>query len=74
MSERWRAAQLACRNPSIRLTPLPTGNGGTLQPFLQIRGSLIEIVLTTGPVVRVPFGFDSSTLGQILAVLEGRPC
>ena len=30
--------------------------------------------LTTGPVVRVPFGFDPSTLGQILAVLEGRPC
>jgi transposase len=34
----------------------------------------IEIVLTTGPVVRVPFGFDPSTLGQVLAVLEGRPC
>ena len=38
MSERWRATQLACRNPSIRLTPLPTGNGSTLQPFPQIRG------------------------------------
>jgi transposase len=34
----------------------------------------IEIVLTTGPVVRVPSGFDLSTLGQVLAVLEGRPC
>jgi hypothetical protein len=38
MSERWRATQLAGRNPSIRLTPFPTGNGNTLQPFLQIRG------------------------------------
>jgi transposase len=34
----------------------------------------IEIVLTTGPVVRVPSGFDPSTLGQVLALLEGRPC
>src|SRR5882724_10238657 len=39
MSERRRAPQLAGRNPSIRLTPLPTGNGNTLQPFPQIRGS-----------------------------------
>src|SRR5439155_18424083 len=38
MSERRRAPQLAGRNPSIRLSPLPTGNGNTLQPFLQIRG------------------------------------
>src|SRR5712664_1726717 len=37
MSERWRATQLACRNPSIRLTPLPTVSGSTLQPFPQIR-------------------------------------
>src|SRR5882762_11762163 len=38
MSERRRVTQLAYRNPSIRLTPLPTGNGNTLQPFPQIRG------------------------------------
>src|SRR3984893_8040594 len=37
MSERWRATQLACRNPSIGLTPLPTVNGSNLQPFPQIR-------------------------------------
>src|SRR6202035_3747526 len=37
MSERWRATQLACRNPAVRLTPLPTVNGSTLQPFSQIR-------------------------------------
>jgi hypothetical protein len=34
----------------------------------------IEIVLTTGPIVRVPSGFDPSTLGQVLALLDGRPC
>ena len=38
MSERRRATQLACGNPPIRLTPLPTGSGSTLQPFPQIRG------------------------------------
>lgn len=38
------------------------------------QSAMIEIVLTTGPVVRVPSGFDPSTLGQVLTVLEGRPC
>src|SRR5580704_8936555 len=37
MSERWRTTQLARRNPSIGLTPLPTVNRSTLQPFPQIR-------------------------------------
>ena len=32
----------------------------------------IEIVLNGGPTVRVPPGFDPRTLGDILAVLEGR--
>jgi hypothetical protein len=34
----------------------------------------IEIVLPTGPTVRVLSGFDPRTLGQVLAVLEGRSC
>jgi hypothetical protein len=34
----------------------------------------IEIVLLTGPTVRVPAGFDPRTLAQVLAVLEGCPC
>ena len=34
----------------------------------------IEIVLPAGPTVRVPPGFDPRTLGDVLAVLEGRPC
>ncbi len=38
MSERRCTTQLAGRNPSIRLSPLPAGNGNTLQPFPQIRG------------------------------------
>src|SRR6266550_6139118 len=38
MSEGRRAPQLTGRNPSVRLSPLPTGNGNTLQPFPQICG------------------------------------
>src|SRR5262249_50762635 len=34
----------------------------------------IEILLPTGPTVRVPSGFAPRTLGQVLAALEGRPC
>jgi hypothetical protein len=34
----------------------------------------IEIVLPTGSTVRVPSGFDPRTLGEVLAVLEGRSC
>ncbi len=34
----------------------------------------IEIVLPSGPTVRVAQGFDPRTLGDVLAVLEGRPC
>src|SRR5229473_1501914 len=38
MSKRRRATQLACRNPSIRLSPLPAGSGSTVEPFPQICG------------------------------------
>jgi hypothetical protein len=34
----------------------------------------IEVVLPDGAIVRVPCGFDPRTLGDILAVLGGRPC
>jgi hypothetical protein len=34
----------------------------------------IEIVLHSGPIVRVGSGFDPRTLREILAVLEARPC
>jgi hypothetical protein len=43
--------------------------------FAQPRSaSSIEIVLNGGPTVRIAPGFDPQTLGQVLAVLEGRPC
>ncbi len=51
---------------SVRVTDLEANSPRQAPP--------IEIVLTAGPIVRVPSGFDPSTLGQVLAVLEGRPC
>jgi transposase len=51
---------------SVRVTDLEESSSRQAPP--------IEIVLTSGPIVRVPSGFDPSTLGQVLAVLEGRPC
>ena len=38
------------------------------------RASAVEVVLTDGRMVRVAPGFDTETLRQVLAVLEGRPC
>ena len=34
----------------------------------------IEVVLPSGPTVRVPDGFDPQTLQAVLTVLEGRRC
>jgi transposase-like protein len=34
----------------------------------------IEIMLAVGHVVRVPSGFDATTLARVLEVLEGRQC
>jgi len=36
--------------------------------------SALEVVLADGRTVRVAPGFDTATLRQLLAVLEGRPC
>ena len=36
--------------------------------------ALIEVMLPSGPTVRVPDGFDPRTLQAVLALLEGRRC
>jgi len=38
VSERRRARKLGDRNPSDRFTLFPTGGGGGVEPFAQIRG------------------------------------
>jgi hypothetical protein len=45
----------------VRVTPIPT----TTIP--------LELVLASGPIVRVPPGFDADTLRQLLAVLHTLP-
>ncbi len=51
----------------VRLVDLEAGSSSRPSPP-------IEIMLPTGSTVRVPPGFDPLTLGQVLAVLEGRSC
>ena len=81
---RWWRQELARRDRE--LSTAPTGEGTEAAPaFLPVRviepeavaprpAPPIEIVLLSGPTVRVPFGFDPRTLGDVLAVLGGRPC
>jgi hypothetical protein len=79
----WRQ-ELALRDRGH--STAPTGEPAEATPsFLPVRvidpealtpraSPPIEIVLPTGPILRVPSGFDPRTLGHVLAVLEGRPC
>ena len=85
---RWWRQELARRDrqPSTALRGGRDGEPTEAAPaFLPVRiadlevdssrpAPPIEIVLPNGPIVRVPTGFNPSTLGHILAVLEGRPC
>jgi hypothetical protein len=81
---RWWRQELARRDHE-RPAALPGEPTETAPVFLPVRvvdpeavalrtAPPIEIVLPTGPTVRVPPGFDPRTLGHIMAVLEGRPC
>ena len=85
---RWWRQELARRDRQPSTGPREEGGGEpteTAPVFLPVRvvdqelGSPhppppIEILLPTGPTVRVPSGFDLRTLGDVLAVLEGRRC
>jgi hypothetical protein len=81
---RWWRQELARRDQEPSTAP-PVERTEAAPAFLPVRvvdlqtvaprpAPPIEIVLPTGPTVRVPFGFDTRTLGDVLAVLEGRPC
>jgi transposase len=85
---RWWRQELARRNRQPSSESRGEQEGGPTQAapvFLPVRvvdlvaapprpAPPIEIVLPTGPIVRVSSGFDPHTLGHVLAVLEGRPC
>jgi transposase len=85
---RWWRQALARRDREPSSTPAGDREGEPTEAapaFLPVRlvnleaasprpSPPIEIVLPTGPTVRVLSGFDPRTLGQVLAVLEGRSC
>jgi transposase len=85
---RWWRQALARRDREPSATPAGDQEGEPTEAvpaFLPVRlvdleaasprpSPPIEIVLPTGPTVRVLSGFDPRTLGQVLAVLEGRSC
>ena len=85
---RWWRQELARRDHQPSAAPRGGGDGEPTEApaaFLPVRVAdlelvssrsppAIEIVLPNGPIVRVPTGFNPSTLGHVLAVLEGRPC
>jgi hypothetical protein len=81
---RWWRQELARRDHELSAA-LPGEPTEPASSFLPVRvvdldavaprtAPPIEIVLPSGCIVRVPSGFDPQTLGDVLAVLGGRPC
>ena len=84
----WRRHALACRDrapaalpprhrdgePTAATPASPPARLVDLEPVRPRRSPSIEMLLPTDPTVRVPSGCNSRTLGQVLAVPEGRPC
>jgi transposase len=81
---RWWRQEVIRRDQQPTVAPQGEPTGAT-PAFLAVRVidleavaprsvPAIEIVLPAGPTVRVPHGFDPRTLGEVLAVLERRPC
>ena len=66
----WRR-ELAARDREARQAtpPLPT-----LVPVRVAPPTVIEVVLPTGVVVRVPAGADPAAVAQLVAALGARPC
>ncbi len=55
--------QHTARFVPLQIVPAPVGSTAVL-----------EVVLSSGRIVRVPPGFDAATLRQLLAIVEDRPC
>jgi hypothetical protein len=61
-AQRKGRGQQSARFVQVRIVPAPIGTAADLQ-----------IVLSSGHVVRVPTGFDPATLRQLLAILKEEP-
>src|SRR5258707_13626046 len=71
MPESRGMMELAGRNPSIRLTPLPTGTRSTLQPFPQVRGGHRINVDADILGEKTRKGLQASAFGIVVNVFRG---
>ncbi|SRR6266436_615856 len=77
LAERPDGGAAPRRAPRTRGAQGPPQDGLPLFVPLDIAAvsrAALEVVLAEGRVVRVHPGFDTATLGQLVACLEGRPC
>src|SRR4051794_13853202 len=66
----WKR-ELASRDQTVTPTTTPVP---TFVPVRVAPAAAIEVVLTSGVVVRVPVGADPLTVAQLVAALEATPC
>jgi hypothetical protein len=64
----WRSELV--RRDRAKATPAAL----TFVPVRVTPSAIIEVVLTTGVIVRVPAGVDSSLVAQLVAALGTKPC
>jgi transposase len=68
---RTRDAERRSMRPAARFLPVVVADAPTASPTHS--ASLLELALPGGEVLRVPAGFDSTTLARVLTVLRGEP-
>ena len=66
----WKR-ELAARDQAVTATTTPIP---TFVPVRVAPSATIEVVLTSGVVVRVPVGADPLTVAQLVAALGATPC
>lgn len=67
--QRWRQRS---RGATSRATErLGLASFVRLEPAVSLTAAPLELVLSSGAIVRVPVGFDGETLSRVLALAEG---
>lgn len=73
--EGLRPRTLTWWSSELRRSPVALAKPPVVEVMVAPRAataSSLEVVLTSGTRVMVPIGFDETTLGRLLTVLEGR--
>jgi transposase len=68
-----RRRELADRVPPTA-SDTPFGPPPTFAAVRVIPDPTVEVVLPTGPVLRVPVGVDPAAVARLVAALGGQPC